>query len=592
MDMKKYYFLKKTCIVILFIFLLTNAVFSANENYPQISHFRYSITPEKIRFVFDFNNEPQVKAYFIRKELVLYVELYGYEINPEIKKWKGFKDKLLHGYSILNINPFKKVCKIRLNYPVPSENIKIFTLGDPQRLVVDLIRKYNFETEIPVTSNIVWKKIKKSDNEGFNLLNFVKINKDSKEVSLDVCLANDSTSSREKTSEMAKRTNATVAINGGFFSFTGGSLGLIVKDGKMKSKPVTTRPPRSCFLLTNDDKVLFDRVKIVEDKLFGIEAQSLIENIKIALGAGPRLIRSGISHITALEEELGPGGNDITRNAGRSIVGTLKDGNLFFVSVSGYKNNHSQGIKFKKITDWLIREKAQDALNLDGGGSTTLVINNKIVSTEEGAEIPERKVGNCMLVKDASPIILPSSISIETDKWEVVCDGKTEVKIKAVVKNLTGENMKDNTPVEFTTNMGEIIPAISYTKNGAAEATLKTTGIPGSHCFTVKCGLIEQQQWLRFNPSKPERIFWYLEKPEGEKKNYTFSVFITDNYFNPISSIEGNLKSEALQVVSGMKFITGNDGISKMNFETSEKGSFNIQVLVPGMSPENIFLEL
>ena len=52
-----------------------------------------------------------------------------------------------------------------------------------------------------------------------------------------------------------------------------------------------------------------------------------------------------------------------------------------------------------EFADLMISEGICQGLNLDGGGSTTMVINNKIVNSPSD-KTGERKVGNCiMLIK-------------------------------------------------------------------------------------------------------------------------------------------------------------------------------------------------
>jgi hypothetical protein len=83
----------------------------------------------------------------------------------------------------------------------------------------------------------------------------------------------------------------------------------------------------------------------------------------------------------------------------RTAVGWTADGRLLFVVVDGRQPPYSDGMSLAELT-WLFqRLGATDALNLDGGGSTALVIGGALVNRPSDAA-GERAVGNALsLVK-------------------------------------------------------------------------------------------------------------------------------------------------------------------------------------------------
>ncbi len=119
------------------------------------------------------------------------------------------------------------------------------------------------------------------------------------------------------------------------------------------------------------------------------------QNMDFIIGCGPRLVENGRVHVTADEEDF-PADIRIGR-APRSAVGITKDGRYLLAVVDG-RQSHSVGLT---LTDWaklLVKFGAQDALNLDGGGSSDLVVNGE--EQNSPADGQERRGGaGLVLVK-------------------------------------------------------------------------------------------------------------------------------------------------------------------------------------------------
>ena len=111
------------------------------------------------------------------------------------------------------------------------------------------------------------------------------------------------------------------------------------------------------------------------------------------VGCGPRLVENGRVHVTASEEEF-PSDIRVGR-APRTAVGVTKDGRYLLAVVDG-RQSHSVGLT---LTDWarlLVRFGAQDAINLDGGGSTDLVVNGEVQNSPSDGQ--ERAVGDALVL--------------------------------------------------------------------------------------------------------------------------------------------------------------------------------------------------
>lgn len=111
------------------------------------------------------------------------------------------------------------------------------------------------------------------------------------------------------------------------------------------------------------------------------------------MGAGPRLVQNGQVCVTAGEEQF-PGDIRYGR-APRSAVAILKNGNYLFGVVDG-RQASSRGLT---LTDWgklLVKMGAKDAMNLDGGGSSALIIGGQLQNSPSDGS--ERYVGSALIL--------------------------------------------------------------------------------------------------------------------------------------------------------------------------------------------------
>lgn len=108
----------------------------------------------------------------------------------------------------------------------------------------------------------------------------------------------------------------------------------------------------------------------------------------------PQLIKNGKIEIT-WEQEKSSKAFVETRHP-RTAVAKLKDGKFLMITVDG-RSEASAGIGLEDLAKLLLEFGAIDAMNLDGGGSTTMFVGGKIVNKPSDKE-GERRVSDAILV--------------------------------------------------------------------------------------------------------------------------------------------------------------------------------------------------
>ena len=171
-------------------------------------------------------------------------------------------------------------------------------------------------------------------------------------------------SGAEKIAAMCKRLGGTVCINGGMFSDPDGygsdiPIGYLIKDGKVIWSDSNEASDLIGF--TNDNKLLLINATAEE---------AIAKGMRDALQFGPFLIVNGKKMEYASES----GGYD---RAARVAIGQRRDGIVLFLVTEGV---HTNGPNLKEVTDVLEQYGAYNAANLDGGSSSQLVIENKLIN--------------------------------------------------------------------------------------------------------------------------------------------------------------------------------------------------------------------
>lgn len=168
---------------------------------------------------------------------------------------------------------------------------------------------------------------------------------------------------------VSKRENAIIAMNaGGFYDpdwNSNGALphGTVIQNGKVVSDYEDARMGGGFIGFTYDNKLVLGKMS---------KEEALNIGYRDAIEFGPYLIVNGKSSFIK-----GNGGWGI---APRTAIGQRKDGIVLMLVING-RIPSSIGADLVDLTEIMENYGAYNAANLDGGSSSELVINNKIINT-------------------------------------------------------------------------------------------------------------------------------------------------------------------------------------------------------------------
>ncbi|GAB5519786.1 MAG: hypothetical protein RhofKO_20370 [Rhodothermales bacterium] len=122
-------------------------------------------------------------------------------------------------------------------------------------------------------------------------------------------------------------------------------------------------------------------------------------NAVTGVGGGPVLLSDGQIRITWEEEVFfGSGIGSVSDRQPRSAIGYTARGDVILMVVDG-RQNRSQGVSLTDLAGLMRSVGAVEALNLDGGGSSTLTVGTTLLNRPEGGTA-QRAIQSAFVVRE------------------------------------------------------------------------------------------------------------------------------------------------------------------------------------------------
>lgn len=243
------------------------------------------------------------------------------------------------------------------------------------------------------------------------------------------------------TSSFSGQVGAIAAINGGFFSASSSVSTMIEPGGVIRSQSIQVLnrdgitypvgraffgilPDRSMridwvYHFSNDIKDFY-RYDSVFPNVIGTPAPTptrsggiLYDNVLMGLAGGPNLVSNGQVNVTYDQEVFfGGSGLDGSINRARSAIGFTSDNKVILLvaetgaMLPGGNFIFSSGATLENLARIMIHLGAVEAMNLDGGGSSTLAIRNTLYNRPQGDTF-QRPVPTIFAVVPSDSLKLP-----------------------------------------------------------------------------------------------------------------------------------------------------------------------------------------
>ena len=216
------------------------------------------------------------------------------------------------------------------------------------------------------------------------------------------------TDRKETLSEFADNLNACIVVNGGYFildKHPTDHVGLLMSNNIIYSPAITsvlrgsTRYflTRSALGIHDDNHIDIAWIASRNDSVYEWHApvlnqqnipqssldysQAVPWNVRDALQAGPVLITDGEINITVDEEVFFS--SEIPNIHPRTAAGYTSDGRFILMVVDG-RQASSRGVYLQELAVMMDNLDCVEAINLDGGGSSGMVVNGKILNRPTG----------------------------------------------------------------------------------------------------------------------------------------------------------------------------------------------------------------
>lgn len=178
----------------------------------------------------------------------------------------------------------------------------------------------------------------------------------------------------EYTSAIAADNNAIFAINGDYYGFR--SDGIVIRNGVI----YRDEPARIGLVFYRDGNMqIYDETQTSAEEL-------LAEGVWNTLSFGPALVENSeiAANLRNVEVDTNFGNHSIQGDNPRTGVGIIAPNHYVFIVVDGRSPGYSRGVSLIEFAEIFQSLGCSEAYNIDGGGSSTMYFNGRVVNNPLG----------------------------------------------------------------------------------------------------------------------------------------------------------------------------------------------------------------
>lgn len=322
---------------------------------------------------------------------------------------------------------------------------------------------------------------------------------------------------------------------------------MLVKDGKVKEIRENGEPfeiPEDGFVVSTYGeaaKRMLEGFKKNNKVEVDIEMDLDIDEIKMAVSGGAVLVEDG-----EIPESFS---SNLTGSNPRTAIGVSKDGNtLYLVTVDG-RQASSFGMTQTELAEFLKEKDVYNAINLDGGGSTTMVARKlgeaaiKTVNSPSGGSL--RMVTNAIGIYNNKKTGSLSNLVLKIPEENVFVNSKMQIEVLGYDKYYNPVEV-DFDDVDFSVSGVSATVEDGRILAGNEAGTAKITAKKGRATATISVDVLSAPNELEISPKKEvinlgDSIKYTVT---AKNKNGYYATLLSDDLiFNVVSGdgkFEGN----------------------------------------------------
>jgi len=191
----------------------------------------------------------------------------------------------------------------------------------------------------------------------------------------------------QTTSEIASSNNAIFAINGDYYGFR--NDGVLIRNGKLyRDVPARTGAAfyKDGTLKTYDEKAVSSSTLLKDGVLNTLSfGPVLVENGQVTDFSGKVVVDTNFGNRSI--QDLNP----------RTGVGMISPNHYVFIVVDGRSEGYSKGMTLTEFANLFKDLGCTEAYNIDGGGSSTMYFNGRVVNNPLGKN-DEREISDILYI--------------------------------------------------------------------------------------------------------------------------------------------------------------------------------------------------
>ncbi len=312
--------------------------------------------------------------------------------------------------------------------------------------------------------------------------------------------------------------------------------------------------PEDGFVLRIRDKSLSERA-----------AEHIARRDRVTLELGFKPDHQGITDVMGgdvrILDQGEPYSGDNEARHPRTFAAIDRDTTTLFLCTVDGRQTSSIGMSYREMADVLLGLGAWDAVNLDGGGSTTMVVRHEVVNSPSDPG-GERKVANSLQLVSTAPPGEAASLSIKPDSFDLYPHESKRPEISAFDTFRNPVDVPDE--IEWQTD-----PALGNIENGVFyPGNTDTSGY-----IAIRHGDIKDSAQVRVHhitALEPDREELRLE-PGASGEITLFGVTDGDDRREiPLDRIDFASDGEELYLSSSGRVYAWAEGSGKIIFEAGE----------------------